>query len=378
MYPRRGRPNYGKVISEQAISLNHHEIIVISPVPYTPFILSLFSKKYREYRKIPKEDVVKSIKVYYPRYIAPPGAKLFCLSGRLMYLGIKGLVKRLNKKHRFHLIHSHFAMPDGWAAARLAKKNGSKYINTIQATDLDITIKSCKKELQYALTNANRIISPTPALKAKLKAHLNLDAVVIGYGYNQVYHEFVAYNFSRKTLRIISISRLIKTKGIEDNLRAVKKLKDQGINLEYKIIGDGEEMENLKALAKELDIEDATIFLGWLNHHDAVEELTLSDIFILPSYRETFGLVYLEALAAGTIVIGAKGHGFDGIIKNQINGFLVRPMEPKDIANVIIYIIKNPLKAKRIAIRGKLTSKEFTFEKIAKKIDNLYYDAIKG
>src|SRR5690554_1415834 len=171
MYPRRGRPNYGKVISEQAISLKHHEIIVISPVPYTPFILSLFSKKYREYRKIPKEDVVKGIKVYYPRYIAPPGAKLFCLSGKLMYLGIKGLVKRLNKKHRFHLIHSHFTMPDGWAAARLAKKNGSKYINTIQATDLDITIKSCKKELQYALTNANRIISPTPALKAKLKAH---------------------------------------------------------------------------------------------------------------------------------------------------------------------------------------------------------------
>src|SRR5690554_6040361 len=122
MYPRRGKPDYGKVISEQAASLKNQQIIVISPVPLAPIILSLFSKKYREYRKIPKIDLVNGIKVYYPRYIAPPGSRFFCLTGILMYLGIRSLVKRLNKKHQFHLIHSHFTMPDGWAAAKLAKK----------------------------------------------------------------------------------------------------------------------------------------------------------------------------------------------------------------------------------------------------------------
>lgn len=378
MYPRKGNLSYGKVIAEQAQSLNKHELIVIAPIPYTPFILTLFSKKYKYYFNIPKKDVIGNINVYYPRYIAPPGNKLFCYTGMLMYLGIKFLIKKLRKSFKFEIIHSHFTMPDGWAAAKISTKYNVPLINTIQATDLDFTINSCKKQIFYALNNCDTIITPTPRLQLKLNELTKYHSSVIGYGYDSVrLNKIIPKNRNNK-IRLITISRLIKTKGIDYSIKAVKILIEKDLNLEYIIIGDGPERVRLQDLVKKLFLDDNVHFLGESKHDEAMSYLSSSDIFVLPSFRETFGLVYLEAMAFGKVVIGCKGHGFDGIIKDNKNGFLVNPQDEIDIGKKVEYIISNPLKAKAIAIGGKITSKEFTFEKIAEDLDNIYHNAIKG
>ena len=91
-------------------------------------------------------------------------------------------------------------------------------------------------------------------------------------------------------------------------------------NIKLNIIGSGKEEKHLKNLAK--GCSNIT-FLGQLARNLVIEELKKSDIFILLSDNETFGLSYLEAMATGNIVIAKKGDGIDGILRNNENGFLI-------------------------------------------------------
>ncbi|MCD7740351.1 MAG: glycosyltransferase, partial [Candidatus Gastranaerophilales bacterium] len=91
------------------------------------------------------------------------------------------------------------------------------------------------------------------------------------------------------------------------------------------IMGDGIQKKRLEKLAKKLNLEKEINFTGILTKENVFENLKKSDIFILISSKETFGLAYLEAMAAGNIVIAKKNDGMDGILKNGKNAFLVEP-----------------------------------------------------
>ena len=74
-----------------------------------------------------------------------------------------------------------------------------------------------------------------------------------------------------------------------------------------------------------------------------------SDVFVMPSAPETFGLVYLEAMASGCIVVGAKGWGIDGLIKNGFDGYLVEPRDIDALKNFLLTcLLKIRLKYEKI------------------------------
>ncbi len=104
-------------------------------------------------------------------------------------------------------------------------------------------------------------------------------------------------------------------------------------DFEYDIYGDGIEKNKLIKLVKKYNLEDKIIFHGAINHNLIWEKLDKSDIFILPSINETFGLCYIEAMARGLIVIAKQNESMDGIIENNKNGFLVE--SAFDIKNVL-------------------------------------------
>ena len=141
-----------------------------------------------------------------------------------------------------------------------------------------------------------------------------------------------------ETRRLISVCRLDKNKNINRVLQELSGL-DMSINWRYSIIGDGDERSILEKLSKDLNLEDKVDFFGLLEHDEVLEHLEKSDVFIMLSSIETFGIVYLEAMAKGNIVIGSKNTGIDGFISDGFNGFLSSPEtngELKDLLEKIL------------------------------------------
>lgn len=133
----------------------------------------------------------------------------------------------------------------------------------------------------------------------------------------------------QEVVRIVTVSSLKARKKIDLVLRALSKIKDT--KWTFTIIGDGEDRAALELLSKQLGIADKVEFRGYLSHEQVAEELSSYDLFVLVSVRETFGLAYLEAMAAGCLVIGAKEWGIDGVIQDGENGFLCQPESEQEL-----------------------------------------------
>ena len=113
-------------------------------------------------------------------------------------------------------------------------------------------------------------------------------------------------------------------------------------------------------------------FLGYLKNEDAITEMGKARFFVMPSYPEGFGVVYLEAMAMGCITIGTEGQGIADLITSGENGFLVPPDDPGAIVKIITWCVEHPQEADRIAERGRRDALELTWDKNAAQYVRLF------
>lgn len=151
--------------------------------------------------------------------------------------------------------------------------------------------------------------------------------------------------------RILTCANLIKRKNVDKVIEACKKI--DGVQLT--VIGDGVEKQKLMKMSSDV------VFLGHLSHDRVFERMRASDIFVLPSVHETFGLVYLEAMSCGCVTVGTKGEGIDGIIEDGVNGFLCEVDELEDKLKEII----QRTDLKEIAQRAMETAAKYSNETCA-------------
>lgn len=217
-------------------------------------------------------------------------------------------------------------MPSGIIFANKVSKKADK--NTIyppmvcgvHCSDIEVLTNPLygfyfKKEMLEAYKNAQKIACRSFVLRKKfseLLLELASKTFVAASGVDVPSQQFTTHN-SRLTL--LTCANLIKRKNIDKLIQAVN---DSDFKLT--VIGDGKELKNLKKMGS-----SNVKFLGRLPHKEVLEEMKNADIFILPSVNETFGMVYLEAMASGCITVCTKDDGIDGIIKDSENGFLTEP-----------------------------------------------------
>jgi glycosyltransferase involved in cell wall biosynthesis len=175
---------------------------------------------------------------------------------------------------------------------------------------------------------------------------------------------------------ILCVGNLTKIKGQKYLIEAFAKFLNKNKlsrQVKLSIVGEGPEKENLIQLVKELKIEDKVVFHGNISYEDVAKMMQRSLAFVLPSYFEALGCVYLEAMLSGVVTVACDNSGIAEIIENNRTGFLVKPQDSDEIVNVLEKIFFEPDQTKLIAESGKeVVSKMYTWEDSAKKLKEIY------
>lgn len=177
----------------------------------------------------------------------------------------------------------------------------------------------------------------------------------------------------RDTFSLLSVGRLVARKGFADAIRAVARLKDDGVDVRYVVVGDGPEREPLEILAKEEGIEDRVVFAGVVPKEELPAYYAATDVFVMASKSigadmEGFGTVYLEANLLGKPVIGARAGGVPDAIAHEVSGLLVDPGDVGQLAAAIRRLKDDPALAARLGEQGYArVRKDFGWEKHGKR-----------
>lgn len=178
-------------------------------------------------------------------------------------------------------------------------------------------------------------------------------------------------------IEYLYVGRLIKRKHVDSILKALSQVYSRK-NFFLRIIGTGDCEAELKALARQLQIEDRVVFYGLQPRHVVREYMRKAQCFTMVSSNEVFGLVYLEAMSQGCIVVASKGEGFDGIIVDGKNGFLCEPGNSDQLAKILRRINSLPKDGKEaIVVNAINTAARYTDYNVAKRyLENVFHSEV--
>jgi teichuronic acid biosynthesis glycosyltransferase TuaC len=165
---------------------------------------------------------------------------------------------------------------------------------------------------------------------------------------------------------IVSVSHLYRFKGIHENLQALRLLNERGLKAwRYTVVGDGPYRKELKALTKELGLEQQVTFVGSVAYPEAIRYIRDADIFSLPSWGEPFGNVYAEAAVCCRPSIACKGFGGEITLLDGETGLLVPPKDVDALVGALTFLLSQPDRAKEMGKAARDRILQFTWERTA-------------
>jgi glycosyltransferase involved in cell wall biosynthesis len=232
------------------------------------------------------------------------------------------------------------------------------------------------------LQTADAVVVPSLAYKSKLlKMHVKPDKIqVIPYGIDtKKFHaktegeEFKTRYHCQGSKVILSVGRLNYQKGFQYLIRAMPAVLKQIPNVKLIIVGEGEQLAYLNKLSKSLGVSESVIFTGAIGPAEIPNAYSAADVFVLPSFFESFGITLIEAQAAGKPVIGTRVGGVPEALVDGETGFLVEPGDPKQLEIAIIRILSNKDLALKMGGKGKkFVEARFDIQSVVSYIVNAY------
>ncbi|AFM43286.1 glycosyltransferase [Desulfosporosinus acidiphilus SJ4] len=393
MYPNSVSPLAGIFVRQQAVALAQLgvDVRVVAPVPWVPGLMS-GRGKWGGYPDVPLKEAADGFPVFHPRVLEFPRSLFFEYYPQTFGQGIRNVfLEQIG--HGIDVIHAHVAHPDGAAALKFGRKHHLPVVVTIHGQDFAYTLKrsrTCADSVRAALKGASQVILVSQKLKNQYGLEtwaddlskynviyngVDLEDVVLSSGSEETPTADSDNKFGARK-RLLSVGFLRPDKGHDVVLQALPALIREFPELEYRIVGDGSERQRLETLTTDLGLRDHVVFLGSLPHTEAMREMADCDVFILPSWKEAFGVVYLEAMAHGKPIIGTQGEGIAEILETTEVGKAVPPKDVQAVAAAVGELFRDPKRAKELGLRGReLVTREFTWYSNAQKTLEVYEKA---
>ncbi|WP_420322283.1 N-acetyl-alpha-D-glucosaminyl L-malate synthase BshA [Flagellimonas sp.] len=255
------------------------------------------------------------------------------------------------KMYGIEVLHVHYAIPHAYAGY-MAKKMLQEYgifipmITTLHGTDITLVGKHpfYKPAVNFSINKSDIVTSVSEALKQRTLDifEIEQDIEVIpnfidSSKYKQDYTDCQRSLMAKDDEKIIThISNFRKVKNIPDVIHVFYQVQEK-IPAKLVMVGEGPEKEFAEQLCDELDIKDKVVFLGNSNEIDRI--LCFSDLFLLPSKSESFGLAALEAMINRTPVISSNTGGIPEVNKNGVTGYLADVGDVAEMAEKAMYIL---------------------------------------
>ncbi len=239
-----------------------------------------------------------------------------------------------------------------------------------------------KQKIFSSISNNSTIIALSHNNKKMLEKNGFRNVIVINNGLKiEVNQEDLGRKRKNSTTTILFLSNLSKEKGVYVFLESLSILKNKGFTFKAEIVGASininkkELLENIKTLK----IEDRVFYHSFANREKRYKFYLKSDIFVLPSLKETFPGVILEAMQCALPVISTKEGGIPDIVVDRETGFLVEKGNPSVLAEKIEILLKNKNLAKKMGKKGRERFlKNFTFEKMEEDFVKLFYSLVEN
>jgi glycosyltransferase involved in cell wall biosynthesis len=271
------------------------------------------------------------------------------------------------------IVHAQYIFPDGMLAYMLRKRYKIPYLVTSHHEKYYFDHFLSRFFARKIFLNAYKVVPLNHFNFSYYKkiGITNLELKPIGYNKSFIRNP---KKYETGTIRILTVCALIKLKNIDKVILAIKQLSAK-YDIHYTIVGDGPEKDNLIQLVTSLEMNDFITFISYVPHDIIPDEMIKHDIFIMPSFFETFGRVYFEAMAMGIPVICAKNSGISGFFKEKEEGISVNHLDIQDIASALEYFIIDPDQRHRIGLNGKKLVEKYTWENVA---TDLHHEYISG
>ena len=291
------------------------------------------------------------------------------------------------KTYHIDILHVHYAIPHayaGYMAKQMLKREGIEVpmVTTLHGTDITLVGNhpTYKEAVTFSINESDIVTSVSESLKQDTLRLFRIDKDI------KVIPNFTNIKKSKETspckrtvmakpeeLIVTHISNFRKVKRIDDVVRIFYGIQ-QKLPAKLIMVGDGPEREIADQLCKDLGIKSKVLFLG--NTSDIDRILCFTDLFLLPSASESFGLSALEAMAAGVPVVSSNTGGLPEVNEEGVSGYLCPIGDVKAMAEKAIYILEDKTRLAQFKQNARKVAERFDEEKIVPMYEALYYSAI--
>lgn len=286
-------------------------------------------------------------------------------------------------KHNLHLLHVHYAIPHA-SAAYMAKqillKRGRNIpvITTLHGTDITLVgrDKTYEPVVTFSINESDAITAVSQNLKEETYRSFAIEKDI------QVIENFVDNSRYKKPIDafrkviaphkekiLIHASNFRKVKRVEDVIQVFANVHER-LPSKLLLVGDGPERRSTEELVRKLGVQDDVRFLG---KQEQIEEILLiSDLFLLPSEYESFGLAAMEAMAASVPVISSNAGGLPEININGETGFLADVGDVQTMSEEAIRLLSDDALLKQFKVKAKAQAMKFDLHNIVPQYEKLY------
>ena len=293
------------------------------------------------------------------------------------------------KLYNIELLHVHYAIPHayaGYMAKQMLKDEGIiiPMVTTLHGTDITLVGNhpNYKTAVSFSINKSDVVTSVSQSLKdatydlfnIKNEIHVIPNFIELDKHRNESLISCQRSVMASSDERIVThISNFRKVKRIPDVIKIFHKIQ-QDVPAKLMMVGDGPEKAKAEELCQELGISDKVIFFGNSNEIDSI--LSYSDLFLLPSETESFGLAALEAMAWSVPVISSNSGGLPEVNFDGVSGYLSDVGDVDEMAENAIKILSNNLILKTFKENALSVAKQFDIKNILPLYETLYIEAI--